>query len=241
MIAQHKRVYRLDGQVNMLRCGSESRAAALQPGNAGPNPGDRVDAEKSPKPQRSSTRDRIMEAATAVAHAVGPAHLSLDAVAEEAGVSKGGLLYHFPTKASLIKAVIERHLETVARSAGIEAGAPPPDGSVTAVALMRAFCATPAAKPGGAQGFLAALAETPELLEPIRDHNKRIVDCLRQAREPDIALMTFLVVEGLRCLQIFDANPISEQETHRIFATLSEILAATPGTDGLAPSVPPRA
>lgn len=196
-----------------------------------------MDEQQPLKPPRSSTRDRIMEAATAVAHAVGPAHLSLDAVAEKAGVSKGGLLYHFPTKASLIKAIIERHLETVERSAGLAGDLAPSDGCSVALALMRSFCATPAAKPGGAQGFLAAMAETPELLEPIRDHNQRVVECLRKAREPEIALMAFLVVEGLRCLQIFDANPITEAETDRIFATLSAILAVAPAGDGPAAPV----
>lgn len=184
-----------------------------------------MDLEQSSKPPRRGTRDRIMEAATAVAHAVGPAHLSLDAVAEQAGVSKGGLLYHFPTKASLIKAIVERHLQTVERSAGIGGGcAATADGSGVAIALMRAFCQTPAAKPGGAQGFLAAMAETPELMEPIRAHNQRVAACLRRAREPEIALMSFLVVEGLRCLQIFDANPLTEEETDRIFSTLGDIL-----------------
>lgn len=183
-----------------------------------------MDLEHSPKPPRGATRERIMEAATAVAHAVGPAHLSLDAVAERAGVSKGGLLYHFPTKASLIKAIVERHLDTVAKAAGINACELDGDGDGVALRMMRAFLVTPVAKPGGAQGFLAALAETPELLEPVRQHNERVAACLRRAQEPEIAMIAFLVVEGLRCLQLFDANPLTEAEIDRIFATLDGIL-----------------
>ncbi len=183
-----------------------------------------MDLEQSPKQPRGATRERIMEAATAVAHAVGPAHLSLDAVAERAGVSKGGLLYHFPTKASLIKAIVERHLETVANAAGITSCEADGDGDGVALRMMRAFLVTPVAKPGGAQGFLAAMAETPELLEPIRHHNERVAACLRRAQEPEIAMIAFLVVEGLRCLQLFDANPLTEAEIGRIFATLDRIL-----------------
>lgn len=185
-----------------------------------------MDLEQSPKVPRGATRERIMEAATAVAHAVGPAHLSLEAVAEQAGVSKGGLLYHFPTKASLIKAIVERHLETVATAAGIPAcgGDADADGDGVALRMMRAFLLTPVAKPGGAQGFLAAMAETPEMLDPIRQHNERVAACLRRAHEPEIAMIAFLVVEGLRCLQLFDANPLTEEEIGRIFATLDRIL-----------------
>ncbi len=185
-----------------------------------------MDAEKPERRQPGSTRDRIMEAAAAVAHAVGPAHLSLDAVAEQAGVSKGGLLYHFPTKVSLLKAIVERHLETIEHSVGIDASDGAAEGDAVAIALMRGFCDTPSSKPGGARGFLAAMAETPELMEPIRAHNERVANCLRRAREPEVALMAFLVVEGMRCLQIFDTNPITDAEREQIMASLARILSA---------------
>src|SRR5262245_16643152 len=41
-------------------------------------------------------RDRIVEAAERVVTDIGAARLTLDGVAQAAGVSKGGLLYHFP-------------------------------------------------------------------------------------------------------------------------------------------------
>ena len=40
--------------------------------------------------------------------------LTLDAVAAEAGVSKGGLLYHFKTKRELLDAMLEGWLEEFA-------------------------------------------------------------------------------------------------------------------------------
>ena len=46
----------------------------------------------------SPARDRILEAAERVVAEVGAARLTLDVVAQAAGVSKGGLLYHFPSK-----------------------------------------------------------------------------------------------------------------------------------------------
>jgi AcrR family transcriptional regulator len=41
----------------------------------------------------------------------GLAHLAIEAVAREAGFSKGGVLYHFPTKESLIEGMITSFLE----------------------------------------------------------------------------------------------------------------------------------
>lgn len=48
------------------------------------------------------TRERLLHAATHIILTKGAPQLTLDRVAEEAGVSKGGLLHHFPTKESLI-------------------------------------------------------------------------------------------------------------------------------------------
>ncbi|MBN8999427.1 MAG: helix-turn-helix transcriptional regulator, partial [Rhizobiales bacterium] len=71
---------------------------------------------------RGNARERILDAAVNVAHEVGPAHLSLDAVAERAGVSKGGLLYHFPTKQDLLKALVERHLAAIEAAVEVAPG-----------------------------------------------------------------------------------------------------------------------
>ena len=57
--------------------------------------------------RKKSARQRILAAADELSRDLGPANLSLDAVAQRAGVSKGGLLYHFPSKARLLKALVE--------------------------------------------------------------------------------------------------------------------------------------
>ncbi|GAB4547254.1 MAG: TetR/AcrR family transcriptional regulator [Anaerolineae bacterium] len=54
-------------------------------------------------------RERLIEAALLTLQARGAAALTLDAVAREAGLSKGGLLHHFPNKDALIEALL-RHL-----------------------------------------------------------------------------------------------------------------------------------
>lgn len=52
----------------------------------------------------------LLEAAATIAGRDGIAALSLNAVAKEAGVSKGGLLHHFPNKQALIFALFARLL-----------------------------------------------------------------------------------------------------------------------------------
>ncbi|MEG1212752.1 MAG: TetR/AcrR family transcriptional regulator [Leclercia sp.] len=52
----------------------------------------------------------LLESAATIAGRDGIASLSLNAVAREAGVSKGGLLHHFPSKQALIFALFARLL-----------------------------------------------------------------------------------------------------------------------------------
>lgn len=70
----------------------------------------------------SRTRETIFEACSRILQREGLVNLTLEAVADEAGLSKGGLLYHFPTKLALIEALFEYHnskfedrLETLAK------------------------------------------------------------------------------------------------------------------------------
>jgi AcrR family transcriptional regulator len=65
----------------------------------------------SPPARPHATRDRILDAAEARLLDLGPTGLVLDAVAADAQVSKGGLLYHFPTKQALIEGMTVRMLE----------------------------------------------------------------------------------------------------------------------------------
>ncbi len=68
------------------------------------------DGKAPMKTRRANSRDKILAAAAEVAREAGPGSLSLDAVASRAGVSKGGLLYNFPTKAKLMQGLVEDYL-----------------------------------------------------------------------------------------------------------------------------------
>src|SRR2546421_1237971 len=64
--------------------------------------------------------DRLLNAAEEVVVRDGVGNLTLEAVAKQANVSKGGLLYHFPSKSDLVIAIVEklaRHCESKQASA----------------------------------------------------------------------------------------------------------------------------
>ncbi|MYS08860.1 TetR family transcriptional regulator [Streptomyces sp. SID6041] len=58
---------------------------------------------------RPSAKTRILEAAVRVTEREGITALTLQSAAEEAGVTKPGLMYHFPTRQALLVA-IQQHL-----------------------------------------------------------------------------------------------------------------------------------
>ena len=60
-----------------------------------------------PKAERS-TRDRLLDAFEKLLVAGGSRAATLDAVAADAEVSKGGLLYHFHSKDELVEGQLER-------------------------------------------------------------------------------------------------------------------------------------
>lgn len=62
----------------------------------------------------SRARERILEAAERVIGDVGAARMTLDGVAHAAGVSKGGLPYHFPSKELLLGVFAKRPVESMA-------------------------------------------------------------------------------------------------------------------------------
>ncbi len=65
----------------------------------------------TPRGTTGATRDRLLAAAAAVVRRDGARALTLDAVAAEAGVSKGGLLYHFPHKRDLVRGLVADWME----------------------------------------------------------------------------------------------------------------------------------
>lgn len=91
---------------------------------------------------RPSNKEKLLRAAVQVAVRDGAAHLTLDAVAAEAGVSKGGLLYHFASKDALLRGLLFWELDGFdsALEERIKAGS---NGAATpaAGAFLRAYLA----------------------------------------------------------------------------------------------------
>ena len=123
------------------------------------------------------SKEKILNAAEARLLAHGPSGLVLDAIAADAGISKGGLLHHFRTKEALVAGLCDRMLARFDEELEALSGADPePRGARTRAYLSSTV--TPEGKPAdnSAQlmaGILASLGRDGTHLEKVREHFSR--------------------------------------------------------------------
>jgi AcrR family transcriptional regulator len=137
---------------------------------------------------RPSRRVQLLDAAAAVIRRDGAAALTLDSVAAEAGVTKGGVLYHFASKRALIDGLIGRWLDEFEDRL---------DGEDLLAAYVRA-CDLDPAQSASEFGLLAGMIEEPEVLEVARErYADWMARMLDGVRDPVDAWLVRLAADGL--------------------------------------------
>ena len=160
---------------------------------------------------RPSCREMLLDAAEAVVVRDGGARMTLDAVAEEAGVSKGGLLYHFPSKDELIQALVARHMDRV-QQRRVEAQRQFPDGDPTKLkAEVQAALTRSETDMRVGSALLAVVANDPKLLGPIIEFHRERFGRLAGEKFADRALI-LLAADGLFFLDMLQLSPFSAAE-----------------------------
>lgn len=117
---------------------------------------------------RDNNRDRILEAAEAIVKSRGAGKLTYDELSRESGITRGGLTYHFPTKDSLLQALLERDVEQwQAREQSLRPSDAPTD-TAELIGYLRAFTVETDEKRRFVAGMLSAVAHDHSLLDPVR-------------------------------------------------------------------------
>jgi len=158
------------------------------------------------------TKDRLLDAAGAVVMRDGAQALTLDAVAEEAEVSKGGLLYHFKSKRDLVEGMIERWMAEFQRE--IDSSDP---------AFVRGYVksTTPA---GNELGMLAALIGDPSLLVAVRKQYGIWQDRVeREGADPVDATVARLAADGLWLAELLGMGPPTGELRERVLQRLLDL------------------
>jgi AcrR family transcriptional regulator len=156
-------------------------------------------------------RDRLLDAAASLVPRRGAGELTLDAVAERAGVSKGGLLYHFPSKDALIQAMITRMVEAFNFELHAQiAKEPAGPGRITRAMIKVGFD-----HPKGIlqkderlrRALLAAVSSKPSLLEPVRENVRSWIGALEKDGLPKgSSLLALAVMDGVCFWKMFQMH-----------------------------------
>ena len=177
------------------------------------------------RPITRNSRTKILEAAAELAREIGPGRLSLDAVAQRAGLSKGGLLYNFPSKAKLMEALVEMHISQNRDALAASQRRHGKEPNALARAVVDVFLEECGTKQPPPSGVLAAIAENPSFIEPVRRHQRELVARLKaESEDPDLAHLAMLVVEGMRCMQLFEIDAFTREDQARILRRLAAIV-----------------
>lgn len=150
----------------------------------------------------TTTQQHILEAANKIIQRAGVAHLTIEAVAKEAGLSKGGVLYHFPSKEALVEGLIAFYIGGFTRdlATALETERSSP-GRWTRANIRASAMSTTEQVPEEAAaitGLIAAIATNPQLLNPLRQQYE---EWQEQAENdgipPALATILRLAVDGL--------------------------------------------
>ncbi len=172
---------------------------------------------------RISRKMDILNAASKIVSERGIFNLTLEAVAEEAGFSKGGFLYHFPTKEALIKAMVE-HLNNnwktkIASRSEMDSNE---KGKQLRAYVNVTFKETYDNKNMN-YGLLAAKAVKDELLDPVRNQFAEWQEEIEHDEiDPVKATIIRLAADGIWLAEIFDLYHIDEEKKELIYETLIE-------------------
>ncbi|MDN5003267.1 TetR/AcrR family transcriptional regulator [Bradyrhizobium sp. GCM10027634] len=168
------------------------------------------------------SRNAALEAAIAIIARDGPGRLTLDAIARESGLSKGGVMHQFRTKEAVLKALLERqmsHFEefSTAYMAKVSATSANPN-LATQLATIREAASSPNS---AALALVAAMVENPNLMALPRElEMKRMAAIKQEAADPDLAMLRWAGALGLLLSSLFGMSPLSKDEHQRLFARL---------------------
>ncbi|VWD13935.1 TetR family regulatory protein [Burkholderia lata] len=183
---------------------------------------------------RSSSRDRLLDAAAELVANQGIQNLTIEAVAAAAKVTKAGLVYHFKTRDDLLAALIERvvgeldMLELRAHEAREADDSAKPLKSSLAE-LSKLTFDMPEDRRLLLANLLAATSLYPHLAGPVRDFFSRSYARVSQSG-PDAGQVLALVValDGIALLEVLNLHRFTPEQRQVLRDTLESAIRKLP-------------
>ncbi|WP_406288884.1 TetR/AcrR family transcriptional regulator [Embleya sp. NBC_00896] len=176
-------------------------------------------------------RDQILDAVERLLVRDGVDAVRLDAVAREAGVSKGGLLHHFPSKRALVQGVVVRLADR------FDAVLPEPGSPPGAFTLAWLDASIPEESPTGDRSgadhvplALLAAAGGPDVLDVLRARYAIWRERLgADGIDPAVADLVRMAVDGWWTARLLDLGAPHDQAHIRLRALLTNMVGELGG------------
>lgn len=178
---------------------------------------------------RRIQKDDILDAAERVVMKLGAAGLSIDAVAQEAGVSKSTVVYDHKSKSLLLEALIDRRLsqELERQAKSIEDAADTPHPELFG-RIKLAERVVDDAERAVAMAISASVSSEEKLQQQMRDWTLTDLKAMAEGPRPEAALMAYLALSGFYFTELFGFHQWSEDDQARILEGVRTIYTSYP-------------
>jgi len=168
-------------------------------------------------------RQKVLDAARRIVESRGAGHLTFETLAEESGVTRGGITYHFRTKEDLLKALIEADIadwNAASEQLGAAAGIPCPKAARMIGHVRCSLADDDDAHKRFVTGMLSAGMVDPQLLDPVRHHHATEFADWRWDDADLERYLLLLAADGLFWNQLFDVSPLPPAARPRLAALI---------------------
>ncbi len=165
----------------------------------------------------------MLDAAEAVVVKEGAGRLTLDAVARRAGVSKGGVMYNFPTKDALLEAMIGRIVEHNASALNAVSKQLPDMPGRALKAYVKNSLRAPDTDDRVSGALLAAVTNNPKLMSHVAGYFRSRFRALAADVPFERAAIVHLATEGLWLLELMHASPLTKSQRTRVARALTRV------------------
>lgn len=178
--------------------------------------------------KRVIDQEQILAAAEQVVARDGAARLTLEAVAEQAGISKASVLYDYKSKQALIAAVVERAVrnDNAHNDAIIDGLGDVPSATIRG-RIAAAAQPLPEAFRGTALNLCAALAQDRALRATVQDNQSAVIaKVAADAAHPRGALLAYMALEGLKLLEAMDLHHLPAPQRAQVLEDIRWLVDA---------------
>lgn len=168
-----------------------------------------------------NTRKAVIKAALTIIARDGARRLTLDAIARECGISKGGLMHQFHNKEAVLKALLEHQIEYFAefrKKHPQEAVSGPDPVLKTQIAILREATENPNSV---AHALIAVIAEEPGLLRQMNEITAQSVAAIKgETADPELAVLRWAAAMGILLSTLMGLNDFTAEDRARLFDRL---------------------